>query len=143
MAYAWPTLRLAVLVLTAVGIAGMHSLGHGGSGSHGASISPANTGHDVPAATAVASMPMLAETAADAVRHAMAPRTRMLPAPLVVCLAILAAGLVAVFAALRALRRRRHTGVAARSRAAIAAVRGPPQRVRLGLHLADLAVQRN
>jgi hypothetical protein len=125
-----------LLLLTALGIAGMHTLGH--SSTHG----------DVPATSNIVSdmaqhLGLVDEATAAASGMIGAAGSLPLPDPFEVCVAILTAGLVALLVVVRrALARHRRAdgwiGVSLR-----AAGRGPPWSGPIGLRLADLSVLRN
>ncbi|HEX6869778.1 MAG TPA: hypothetical protein VF163_01660 [Micromonosporaceae bacterium] len=154
--------RLLLLVLTAVGVAGMHTLGHANpSGDHHGPLAAELTGMRVVASTAThhaataveRSAAMAAEafaaTAQESVAAVVARRGAGQPGrsggldPWSVCLAVLAAGLVLLVAVLCG---RGGRGWAARGRTRRMfghAGRGPPFVPLIGLHLADLSVLRN
>jgi hypothetical protein len=151
MAGTRPLLRLLLLVAVALGVAGMHTLGHVSGEGHlsmGAGMPVATTSH----ATAADSMAPL-DKPALATPHGLVVNLRWTHAgdgdgpgvpdgdPLSVCLAVLAAlGMaVLVAAALRAVWSPSLLG----SRAALitSPSRAPPP-LRLGLRIADLSVLR-
>lgn len=145
---AWLALRLGLLLLTVVGVAGMHTLGHASAGGHGGSEKPvaAHMGSEpsgdsmvVAAAVALMAAPVEAVTPAGVGMRG----DGMLLNPLVMCLAILAAGLVVLLAALRPAHPDHATPTCPARASAGAAGRGPPTRPLVGLHLTTLSVQRN
>jgi hypothetical protein len=129
-------LRLLLLVVTAIGIAGMHTLGHPGDAGTGGSVH-------------TAAMPLGEESMAEAVGAAMTVvisgdmhGTGMRMDPFNVCVAILVGGLLALLVALLIRDRRRRMPDSDAPTALALAGRGPPKPSRLGLRLADLSVQR-
>lgn len=144
------TLRLLLLLLVLTGVAGMHTIGHPVAADHGAADHSA-AGHSPAAASANRHGPepaglMPADTMpADAMPVAWGVnehRTGVVMNPLDFCIAILVAGILLLLAATMCRTRRgdayEHHIVATMGRAG----RGPPSRVRFGLTLADLSVQR-
>jgi Family of unknown function (DUF6153) len=139
------SLRLLLLLLVLTGVAGMHTIGHPVGADHSTS------GHSSVAASANGhgSEPtdvMPADTIpADATQVAWRVDehgTGVVMNPLDFCIAILVAGILLLLAAALGRMRRggayEHHIVATMERAG----RGPPSRVRFGLTLADLSVQR-
>ncbi len=139
------SLRLLLLLLVLTGVAGMHTIGHPVGADHSAA------GHSSAAASANGHGPepaglMPADTMpADAMPVAWGVDehgTGVVMNPLDFCIAILVAGILLLLAATMCRMRRgdayEHHIVATMGRAG----RGPPSRVRFGLTLADLSVQR-
>jgi hypothetical protein len=127
-------LRLLLPVLTAIGIAGMHTLGHPSHEGTGVSVHHrAMSVHQAPMAEAVdAAMTVVGDT------HG----TGLGMDPLSVCVAILVVGLLMLLVALMIRDgRRRMPGTYTQAAVAVT-VRGPPKLSRLGLRLAHLSVQR-
>jgi hypothetical protein len=140
--------RLLLVAVLAVGIAGMHTLGHPSGGSH------SGAAH----AVAVHSAPQpIGEAMAEPIRHVASHSAAMIavaghPAlggldlgldPSTMCLAILVGvALMALIAAL-AFGCRRDVPFVPHLRQAVAVVgRGPPLAITVGLRLANLSVQR-
>ena len=138
-------LRLALLPLAVLGVAGMHTLGHFGSGVHSGAhairtlsdvgehlASPTRAGHGVIA-------PLLEH--ADLTGPLASPEGPA-PDPTVVCLAVLVAGVVLLVAARRRVDRIARPGIAAFGIVVPIVGRGPPSHPGVGLHLAVDAVRR-
>lgn len=128
--------RLVLLLLVAIGVAGMHTLGHPTIHSHGG-------GHGASTRVGYEQMIDAAHLAAVSVANVDLQGSVVPLNPLEVCLAVLVAGLVLLVAAIVVARLRR--GVPdGHLRAALAvAGRGPPRRASAGLLLARLSVMRN
>lgn len=133
-------LRALLLLLTAVGVAGMHTLGH--PGGHGRSaVIPAHASSDRQAHTAAGPVQVIA-LLEIAVPEAAVPLAGGGLGPWQVCLAVLTlAGLAVVVAAgLFAVRRR--TAVRGVVRTAVPVSCRAPPRPWFGLVLTDLSVLR-
>jgi Family of unknown function (DUF6153) len=137
------SLRLLLLLLVLTGVAGMHTIGHPAGHStagHSSAAAGAN-GHGPEPADLMPADSMPAEVmpvAWGVDEH----DTGGVMNPLDFCIAILVAGILLLLAATMCRMRRggayEHHIVATMVRAG----RGPPSRVRFGLTLADLSVQR-
>lgn len=131
-------LRVLLLLLTALGVAGMHTMGHP-SGNHGMS-----------AATAVSHMdpgtpahPVAVPVESMAVLHMALPQPGRGLDPSKVCLAVLTLVGLAVLIAAALFAARRLAGCGAPVQIVLPALgRGPPWRPSFGLVLADLSVLR-
>jgi hypothetical protein len=125
-------LRLLLVVLVALGVAGMHTLGHPRGGGHG-SGAPAGTAHMTEPA------PAAMDVAGEVVVHGWDLGLD----PSSVCLAILVVFSVAALLTALLLRGGRRPPPTGRHRRLIApAGRGPPPPVSVGSRLADLSVLR-
>ena len=129
-------LRLLLPVVTAIGIAGMHTLGHPSNEGTASSVHKAAVHVDEePMAEAVGA-------AMTTVIYRETHDTGMRMHPLDVCVAILLGGLLVLLVAV-VIRDRRRRMLDTHVQAAVAVtVRGPPRPSRFGLVLAHLSVQR-
>jgi hypothetical protein len=127
-------LRL-LLVLTATGIVGMHTLGHPTSGGHGASA-----GHSTGLVSHEPVVEALGAAMTAVVQRDMHGGGMRLD-PLSICLAILVGSVLLLLVALLGVHHRSRAFFGHILAALGAAERGPP-RFPLGLRLADLSVQR-
>jgi hypothetical protein len=127
-------LRLLLPVLTAIGIAGMHTLGHPGREGTGV------YGHQ--AAMQVHQAPMAEAAGAAMTVVGDSHGAGMGMDPLSVCVAILVGGLLVLLVAVMVRDSRRWMPGPHAETAVVATVRGPPKPSRLGLRLAHLSVQR-
>jgi hypothetical protein len=127
-------LRLLLPVLTAIGIAGMHTLGHPSYERTGVSVHHTVIHvHQAPTAEAVDAAMTVVGDNHDA---------GMGMDSLSVCVAILVVGLLMLLVAVMIRdRRRRMPGTHTQAAVAVT-VRGPPKPPGLGLRLAHLSVQR-
>ena len=138
-------LRLALLLLAVLGVAGMHTLGHFASGAH-------------PGAHAILTQSDIGEylalptravhgAIASSLKHAdltgpLAGPEGSAPDPTVVCLAVLVAGVVLLVAARRRIERIARPGTAAFGMVVPIVGRGPPAHPGIGLNLSVDAVRR-
>ncbi|MEJ3742549.1 DUF6153 family protein [Actinomycetes bacterium KLBMP 9797] len=132
--------RLLLIVLIAVGVASMHTLGHPAGGGHGGAAHPAaHGGHQPPAISAAHETATMVVAARDTVLRGMG----MTLDPSTMCLAILVAFALAVLlAALLAAVRRRLPAEWQRRGTMASAGRGPPQTIPLGLRVTNLSILR-
>lgn len=134
-------LRLLLLLSVAVGVVGMHTLGHvsaGGHGGHGVASAAVTTHGSSSTHSAMASA---AATGADGIAALVGVGRSLDPSTM--CLAIVAAfGLAALVAILLLSARRTGRPGRYRHQGRSPAGRGPPGQRSFGLRLADLSVLR-
>jgi hypothetical protein len=150
-------LRALLLVVTAFGVAGMHTIGHADGGHRHPFGGPtrhasAHVTHD--RATVRTDPHEVAPPAAVVELHAVVPSAVLVAGlasprpgggldPTAMCLAVLTLALLTAFAAAAAWATRGRFGPAVPAGAArLGAGRGPPSRASVGLLMADLSVLR-
>jgi hypothetical protein len=138
--------EFALLLLTVLGIAGMHTLGHFGSAGHlsaHVTSAPGDVGPHLVSLTGAVDRVVTTPLKRVDVTGALASPDSPIPTPTAVCLAVLIAGIVLLVAA-----RRRTERIASPAAAPFRLVvpivgRGPPLHASIGLHLAVHSVRRH